>query len=735
MLSLADHEVALFGRAPLKAAHRLHQLPLFEDAALVDLLDRMPRQNLFALTMGHDPARADQRRPASHEGVSGRELLEAVKRGRLWLNVTRVDSCEPAYRKLLDEVFAELSAKIPGLRVDGRKATLLISSPNAQVYYHADAAPTVLWHLRGSKRIFLYPANDERFLSRHDLEDIFAGVRTEYVPWQPEFDAHAVFYDLEPGELAAWPQNAPHRVVNHDSLNVSLSSEYFTPQSRSRARLFNANRFLRKTLRLGDLPLVRRLTLGTDEGALSAAPRIAAHRLGKALRLDERNTRRHVPVVRVDPAAPSGVSAILPELSVRCSTRLDELLPHRDALDALNAQSHVPDAFATFAYYQNLLAAAPATRLRFLTAWEGERPVGYLALRQTEEVFWGAPHSKLEFLAARDVDAPRLICRPGDEARCAAALYRHLLSRDQEWSMLELRQQYPDSPLLRVPQSEAHRLRLFESKENATIPLGQFGSLGAFHKACSKKHRNNVSRAVRQLLGKGVLEHVFSDDPAATPALLELYATLERRSWKDRAGSAVGRSQERAALLRRLLAPHQPMRISVELLLLDGIPVAGLVNGAFGKTLYALQIVHDESLADLSPGTVALLLGVRRGIEGGFARYNLLSGYSYYKARWLAEVQQSQSVQIFRAGKAHFWKALVGDVKRRVLPPAAPAAFNLVKRETAEAGHEPISAAERARIAALLQAVPRDRAVWLSAEDLQRVMPFETRDGFVRAGA
>lgn len=726
MLSLADGDVPLFGRAPLKATHQLHRLPLFEDQALIELLDRMPRQNLFALTMGHDPARADQRRPASHEGVSGAELLEAVKRGRLWLNVTRVDGSEPAYRALLDEVFAELARKIPGLRIDGRKATLLISSPDAQVYYHADGAPTVLWHLRGRKRIYLYPA-DERFLSRHDLEDIFAGVRTEYLTYRPEFDQHAVAFDLAPGEFAAWPQNAPHRVVNEGSLNVSLSTEYFTPESRSRARLFTANRFLRKTLRLGGL--------STDERALFAAPKIAAHRLGKALGLDAHNTRRHVPVVRVDAAAPLGFTPLPAELTVRCAESLDALRPHRDALDALNAQSRAPDAFSTFAFHESLLAAAPATQLRFLTAWEGDRPAGYLALRRTEETFWGAPHARLEFLAARDVDAPRLVCRPEDEARCAAAFYRHLLSRDQDWSLLELRQQYPDSPLLHVPGSEAHRLRLFESKENATIPLARFRSLADFHKACGKKHRNNVSRAVRQLLGKGVVEHVSSDDPLATPALLELYAALERRSWKDRAGTAVGRSQERAALLRRLLAPDQPMRISVELLLLDGAPVAGLINGAFGKTLYALQIVHDEALADLSPGTAALLLGVRRGIEGGFSAYNLLSGFGYYKARWLAELSPSQSVQIFRAGKAHFWKALLGDVKRRVLPQPAPPAFNLVKREAGEPSREPVSTAERARIATLLAAVPRDRSVWLSADDLQRLMPFETREGLVRAGA
>ena len=38
----------------------------------------------------------------------------------------------------------------------------------------------------------------------------------------------------------AWPQNAPHRVSNLDGLNVSLSTEYFTRQSRRRFQVFVA---------------------------------------------------------------------------------------------------------------------------------------------------------------------------------------------------------------------------------------------------------------------------------------------------------------------------------------------------------------------------------------------------------------------------------------------------------------------------------------------------------------
>jgi quercetin dioxygenase-like cupin family protein len=35
-------------------------------------------------------------------------------------------------------------------------------------------------------------------------------------------------YQLEPGDVVSWPHNAPHRIENLDSLNVSLSTGFVT---------------------------------------------------------------------------------------------------------------------------------------------------------------------------------------------------------------------------------------------------------------------------------------------------------------------------------------------------------------------------------------------------------------------------------------------------------------------------------------------------------------------------
>ncbi|MEY4933055.1 MAG: hypothetical protein RLZZ403_1375 [Pseudomonadota bacterium] len=298
-VQLAGVRTNPFGTRACAGTHALHEHALFTDEALADLLDHFPRQHLYALSMGLDLARPDQNRLAATDGVSGAELLRAVANGRLWLNVTRVDLADARYRQLIDRLFGELVSLVPGFNPIARRGTLLISSPRAMVYYHADAAPTLLWQIRGRKRIWIYPALNERFLKRELLEDIFTGVRHEYVPYDAAFDNDAVSYDLDPGQWITWPQNAPHRVTNLDSVNVSLTTEYVTAETRRRGRVYAANRFFRTRLHATNLSA--RETGGVALG------KVVIHRVASRLGLDPLRCHHQTPVLRIDAAAPDGV--------------------------------------------------------------------------------------------------------------------------------------------------------------------------------------------------------------------------------------------------------------------------------------------------------------------------------------------------------------------------------------------------------------------------------------------
>lgn len=291
-----------FGRRPMVGSHQLSAHELFTDAALVDLLDHFPREHLYALNMGTDPTRFNENRLALHDGVSGAELLQAVKSGRLWLNVTRVDRADARYRRLITDLYEQLNAQLPDFSPVASQGTLLISSPQAMVYYHADGPASVLWHIRGRKRVWVYPALDPHYMKRELLEDIFAGVRHEYLPYEHAYDGGATVHDLEPGQWITWPQNAPHRVTNLDSVNVSLSTEHFTRDSKRRARVYVANRFFRKRLGWAD-PSAR------EQGGAALAKTLV-QRVANRLGLDPVTFKRHAPALRVVASAPEGVVAL-----------------------------------------------------------------------------------------------------------------------------------------------------------------------------------------------------------------------------------------------------------------------------------------------------------------------------------------------------------------------------------------------------------------------------------------
>ncbi len=303
LLPWSHRDISAFGTAPHRAPHHLHERPEFGDSALAALLDRLPRESVHPYTMGEDPADSSQWRRGAPTDLPGATLLEVVSRGRLWLNLVGVNRHDPQMRRLVEELYAEVRALVPGFEPQEVKATLLISSPTALVYYHADNQPNMLWHLRGRKRAYVYP-RAERFASRPDLEKVVAGATDEELPYDLSYDQHAEVIDLEPGQVAWWPQNCPHRVENVEGLNVSLSTEHWTAASLRREHVWTANYFLRTA--------ARRTPRSTREtGALPAA-KVAAMRLGRRAGVLSIAEKREVrPSFTVDPAAPSGVGTLV----------------------------------------------------------------------------------------------------------------------------------------------------------------------------------------------------------------------------------------------------------------------------------------------------------------------------------------------------------------------------------------------------------------------------------------
>jgi len=75
---------------------------------------------------------------------------------------------------------------------------ILISSPIAQVPYHFDKTETILWHVRGKKRMYLYPLT-EKFIPDRAYEATMLSDLEDDLPYYSDFDKEATLRNTQHG--------------------------------------------------------------------------------------------------------------------------------------------------------------------------------------------------------------------------------------------------------------------------------------------------------------------------------------------------------------------------------------------------------------------------------------------------------------------------------------------------------------------------------------------------------
>lgn len=232
---------------PVCLQHRLNEHPLFSFDALGELIDRYPREHYSLVEMGPQGSARRLWREGDIGGLPGHKVIDAIRQGRMWLNLRNAGKVGAPYGLLLQEIFAEIGTRIPGYETFDQTSGILISSPNAQVYYHCDLPGQSLWQIHGRKRVFVYP-NTAPYLTPEQLETIALFEVEVDMRYDASYDAGAKVFEIGGGEMLHWPLNAPHRVENLDCLNVSMTMEYWTEEIRRRQMITMANGILRHKL-------------------------------------------------------------------------------------------------------------------------------------------------------------------------------------------------------------------------------------------------------------------------------------------------------------------------------------------------------------------------------------------------------------------------------------------------------------------------------------------------------
>ena len=289
----------LWSHQPIRLEHEMHNSPAFSMDEIARLIESYPREHYSLVKTG---AKGSSRvwREGEIGHLSGRQVIEAISRGGLWLNMRNVGAVDSRYRQLVDRMFEEVLAKVPGFKIPkDHQESILVSSPDAQVYYHADLPGQGLIQIAGRKRVYVYP-NTAPFITPENLEDIALFNVEVDVPYKEWYDDHAKVLDIGPGQMLNWPMNAPHRVENLDTFSISMTISYTDDEIR-RAEILNlANGMLRH--RFGYKPKSRSL-YGPSFFAKKVMQKLL--RDGKWIRR-ERNARRPIDF-RLDATQPGKI--------------------------------------------------------------------------------------------------------------------------------------------------------------------------------------------------------------------------------------------------------------------------------------------------------------------------------------------------------------------------------------------------------------------------------------------
>lgn len=238
-----DNHSKLWNRRPVRLEHSMHKQQAFAMDDLAALIENYPREH-YSLVKTGAPGAGRVWREGEIGKLGGRQVIEAIGRGGLWLTLRNVTAIDSRYRDIVDRMFGEIAGRISGFGAPTHQASILISSPDAQVSYRADLPGQGLVQIAGRKRVYIYP-NSKPFIRPEHIENMALFGAEVDIPYEPWYDWHAQVIDLEPGQMLHWPLHAPHRVENLGTVNVSMTVSYVNDEIR-RARIMHlANGMLR----------------------------------------------------------------------------------------------------------------------------------------------------------------------------------------------------------------------------------------------------------------------------------------------------------------------------------------------------------------------------------------------------------------------------------------------------------------------------------------------------------
>ena len=252
--------------------------------------------------------------------------------------------------------------------------------------------------------------------------------------------------------------------------------------------------------------------------------------------------------------------------------------------------------------------------------------------------------------ASIDSDNLDMIAARGHEAMVVEAVLSALADVSGSWDLLELRHIPRESPMLaRVRAGALARGWLLDERASPHLVVALGGSWSDVLAGLSKKARWSATYSDRHLARAGDLRSRHCERHEDLPYFLDALFKLHQERWSRRGSRGNFRDAAHRAFHRALAARLlDDGCLDLDLLELDGRPIAAHLGGRHAGTYYLLDGGFDPDLALYSPGVVLTGRVMQRIIGDGLTHYDFLEGDEPYKRRWSPRVTEYVQLRLAR---------------------------------------------------------------------------------------
>ena len=235
---------------PFSIQHQLESHPLFQLESLVELSKRLPkeqREYVFAKKeFGTHDDLSEYKHAADNDQLSTEELIHAIEDQNIVIVLRNVESDE-VYGNFVNQCLDSLTSIVEPATgpISGRESFIFVSPPRAYTPYHWDPEQNFFMQVRGKKQMAIYDVTDRKILPESALEKYYSEGQLITKCSGEVFDDYELF-EMDPGDGVYVPVTAPHWVKTLDDISISVSINFRTPSSIRRARVFRANRMIRR---------------------------------------------------------------------------------------------------------------------------------------------------------------------------------------------------------------------------------------------------------------------------------------------------------------------------------------------------------------------------------------------------------------------------------------------------------------------------------------------------------